>query len=96
MNNGRPKNGMFITVPKKFKGFAEEMPTNHWRLQAVTLIIPNNRILILNSYFPTDPKVSDFDTNDLLSTLSAINDILENVEFSTLVWTGDNAIFCEI
>ena len=53
LNNGRPKNGMFIAVPKKFKGCAKEIPTNHWRLQAVTLIIPNNRILILNSYFPT-------------------------------------------
>ena len=74
LNNGKPKNGMFIAVPKKFKGCAEEMPTNHCRLQAVTLIIPNNRILILNSYFPTDPTVSDFDTSDLLSSLSAIND----------------------
>ena len=25
LNNGRPKNGMFIAVPKKFKGCAEEM-----------------------------------------------------------------------
>ena len=82
LNNGRPKNGMFIVVPKKFKGCAKEMPTNHWRLQAVTLIIPNNRILILNSHFPTDPKESDFDTSDFLSTLSAINVILENAELS--------------
>ena len=27
LNNGRPKNGMFIAVPKKFKGCAKEMPT---------------------------------------------------------------------
>lgn len=89
LNGGRPKNGMFITVPKKCKECVKEIRTNHWRLQAITLTSPSNRILILNSYFPTDPKVSDFDTSDLLSTLSAINDILENAEFSTVVWTGD-------
>ena len=76
LNNGRPKNGMFIAVLKKFKGCAKEMPRNHWMLQAVTLIVPNNRILILNSLIP------------------AINDIVENAEFSTVVWTDDiNANF---
>ena len=85
---------MFIAVPKEFKDCARELPTNHWRLQAITLSIPNNNILIINSYFPTDPKVCDFDTSDLLPTLSAINVILENAEFSTIVWTGDiNADF---
>ena len=94
LNNGRPKNGMFIAAPKEFKDCARELPTNHWRLQAIMLSIPNSNILILNSYFPTDPKVCDFDTSDLLSTLSAINVILENAESSTVVWTGDiNADF---
>ena len=71
-----------------FKGCAKEMPTNHWRLQAVTLIIPNNRILILNSYFPTDSKVSDFDTSDLLSKMRSLAQ-----------WFGlvtSTQIFCEI
>ena len=85
---------MFIAVPEILKDCSKEIETNHWRLQAITISIPNNKILVINSYFPTDPKVSDFDTSDLLSTLSTISEILENEDFSAAVWTGDiNASF---
>ena len=50
--------------------------------------------MIINTYFPTDPKTSDFDTTDLLSTLDAINDVLTSNEFDHVIWSGDfNADF---
>ena len=50
--------------------------------------------LIINTYFPQDPKCDDFDEADLLLTLSAIGDIIISCDFNRLVWTGDiNADF---
>ena len=64
LHNGRAKNGMFITIPMEFKEFAKEVNTFNWRTQALTLTFPENKIMIINSYFPTDPEGNEFDTSD--------------------------------
>ena len=92
--NGRPKNGMFIAVPNEIKELVVDVSPNHWRVQAITLQAPGNILLIMNSYFPNDPKTSEFDTSELLTTLSAINSVMEGNEFDNIIWTGDiNADF---
>ena len=35
-NYGRPKNGMFMAVPDKFKERISDVSPTHWRVQAVT------------------------------------------------------------
>ena len=91
---GRTKNGMFIAVPLAFKEYVKNESPNHWRIQAVVIRCENSKTLIINSYFPTDPRTNDFDTSDLLSTIDAINETLDTVDFDNVVWTGDiNADF---
>ena len=93
-DNGRPKNGMFIAVPLAIKEKVTDVSPHHWRVQAVILHTQNNRILLVNTYFPTDPKVQAFDMTDLFTTLSAINDVLQRNNFDSVVWAGDiNADF---
>ena len=87
--NGRPKNGMFIAVPDELKEYVVDVSPNHWRVQAIILITPKNKMLIINSYFPTDPQVLNFDPSELLTTLSAINDVLNDNAFDSVIWTGD-------
>ena len=94
MDCGRPKNGMFIAVPEEIKELVTDISPNHWRIQAVILQTVNNRILIINSYFPTDPKIADFDESELLTTLSTIESVLDENEYDDVVWAGDiNAEF---
>ena len=91
---GRPKNGMFIAAPNKIKENVFEVSPQHWRIQAVIISTSNSKVLIINTYFPTDPKTSDFDPTDLLSTLDAINDVLTSNEFDRVIWSGEfNADF---
>ena len=93
-DDGRPKNGMFIAVPIELKESVEDVSPNHWRVQAVLLHTKDNIIMVINSYFPTDPKVSDFDSSELMTVLSTIQDLLNRHEFNTIVWAGDlNADF---
>ena len=54
---------MFIAIPNDIKEHVNDVSPAHWRVQAITLPTPYNKILIINSYFPTDPKVSEFDTS---------------------------------
>ena len=89
LHRGRAKNGMFIAIPKFMEQNTKNVSPDHWRLQALTLNMSNNKILVINSYFPTDPKIKDFDTDDLFSTLSAIQGILNDNSFDSVIWMGD-------
>ena len=35
-----------------------------------------------------DPRINDFDTSDLLTTLDTMNEILDSEEFYNMVWVG--------
>ena len=94
-DNGRPKNGMFIAIPAAIKEFVTDISPNHWRVQAVIVHTESNKIMIINSYFPTDSRVSEFDSSELLTVLSTIQDLLSRDDFNSVIWTGDiNADFC--
>ena len=80
---------MFIAVPDELKEYVVDVSPNHWRVQAIILITPKNKMLIINSYFPTDPQVLNFDPSELLTTLSVINDVLNGNDFDSVIWTGD-------
>ena len=93
-DNGRPKNGMFIAVPTEIKEFIKDISPNNWRVQAVLVHAKDNTILIINTYFPTDPKTQEFDTSELMITLSTIQELLSRDDFNSVIWAGDiNAEF---
>ena len=93
-DKGRPKNGMFVAVPAVMKEYVEDVSPNHWRVQAILVRTSDSAIMIINTYFPTDPKVPDYDSSELMTTLAAIQELLTRKDFNSVVWTGDiNADF---
>ena len=91
---GRPKNGMFIAIPKYLKANVVDVSSSSSRLQAVILKTGYRNMLILNTCFPQDPKTDDFDIDDLLITLIGIQNIFKENDCTEVIWTGDiNADF---
>ena len=85
---------MFIAVPNEIKENIQDVSPNNWRVQTIVVRTLTSKILIINSYLPTDTQLQDFDTSEVLTTLSAINDVINDNEFDNLMWTGDlNADF---
>ena len=85
---------MFIAVPRDLSELVKDVSPPHWRIQAVVLSTPKSDLLIINSYFPTDSRLVDFDTTDLYSTLAAIGSVIDDNACDSIVWTGDiNADF---
>ena len=90
---GRPKNGMFIAVPSILKDAAKEITVSSERLQCVIVELNSWKMLLVNSYFPTDPR-ADFDENELLILFAEIEKVIEECEFDRVVLGGDfNADF---
>ena len=88
-DKGRPRNGMFIAFPEMFKSKFEDISPAYWRIQAVRIKSENRVTVIVNSYFPQDPKTQRFDEGELIETLECIQNIIENNQFSHFIWTGD-------
>ena len=85
---GRPTNGMFIAVPSTLKESVSEVPVASDRLQCVILRLNEAKILLINSYFPTDPR-TDFDENELLVLFDEIKKIIDDNIFDHIVLGGD-------
>ena len=91
--DGRPKNGMFIAIPISLKDAVKEIPVVSDRLQCATVDIDESKILLINSYFPTDPR-ADFDEQELLAIFAEITKIVDENSFNHFVLGGDlNADF---
>ena len=91
--DGRPKNGMFIAVPASQKEATKEISVSSDRLQCVVVDVKSCKLLLVNSYFPTDPG-TDFDENELLLLLAEIKKTIDENTFDHVVFGGDiNADF---
>ena len=69
--NGRPKNGMFVAIPENLNAEVEDVSPPCSRVQAITFKTEQRQLLILNTYFPQDPKTCVLDAGDLLTTIEA-------------------------
>ena len=93
-DKGRPKNGMFVAFPEHIKNMVSDVSPGFWRIQAVKFTFSNSTTLLINSYFPTDPRRPDADQSDLLETITHIKDVIRKNDFDSLLWSGDiNADF---
>ena len=63
------------------------------RVQAVVVDL-KSKVLWLNTYFPGDPGVENFDETELRETLAGVKWAIENSEYDNILWCGDiNADF---
>ena len=94
LDTGRPKGGLFMVFPNFMKNQVTDVSPRFWRIQAVTLKLKTATLLLINTYFPTDNLRQNEDHEDLQETLGHINNIIENTEFTSVLWGGDlNADF---
>ena len=62
---GRAKGGLFISVPSYFRNNIQDISPGYWRLQAVLVKTQGSIILLINSYFPVDPRTVNIDETEI-------------------------------
>ena len=50
---------------------------------------PGSKLLWLNTYFPTDPQIVNFDDTELRGTLRDIEKIMDDTEYDDVILGGD-------
>ena len=89
LSSGRPSNGMFIAFPDSTKNQVTDVSPDFWRVQAVQIQFKSSTLLLINSYFPTDPQRNNCDETDLLDTLAHIRNVLVMNPCDKVIWLGD-------
>ena len=55
---------MFIAVPNEIKENIQDVSPNNWRVQAIVVRTLTSKILIMNSYLPTQLQDFDWELNE--------------------------------
>ena len=58
-------------------------------MQAARISFKSSNILLINTYFPTDPQRENQDESDLLETLGYVKKVVEQNACDGLLWAGD-------
>ena len=62
---------------------------DNFKIQAQVLEFPSGKLLWLNTYFPTDPQLLNFDDTELLETLRDIEKIMDDTDYDDVILAGD-------
>ena len=87
--SGRAKAGLAQLSRGELDVKKVRVVTTNFRLQAQVLELPTSRVLWLNTYLPTDPRLQQYDDSELQEVLEEVRNILNNIQFDDLVWGSD-------
>ena len=87
---GRAANGMFIAVPEQLRNKCKDISPHHSRIQAILLETKEKSMMIINAYFPPDPKTGIYENDsELEDVLAAIENLVEAHQCNCMVLVGD-------
>ena len=88
-DSGRPMGGLAQLQLESIQTKAKRISCENPRIQAQILSFKNISILWINTYFPTDPQVANFDDTELRKVLSDIENIMDSEEYDHILLNGD-------
>ena len=89
VSRGRGKGGLATLWDKSLTKYVSKVSTNNFRLQGTKFSLPCGSFLLLNTYFPCDPRVNQFDETELLTLLGEIRQVLIKEECIYNLVLGD-------
>ena len=76
VSKGRGKGGLATLWDKGLTKYVSHVKTVSFRLQATKFDLPSGSLLLLNTYFPCDPRVNDFNEDEILALLLEIKTMM--------------------
>ena len=89
VSRGRGKGGLATIWKKSLTKYVSKIDCINPRLQATKFSFPSSTLVVLNAYFPCDPRNSRYDDAEILNVLSEINNIVTNGGIHNFLLAGD-------
>ena len=88
-DTGRAKGGLAQLAVKNVLVRQQKLVTGGWRVQAQVLHFGEWRLLWVNVYFPTDPRILNFNDNELLEVQAELEAVLQGGGYDACLVGGD-------
>ena len=89
VSKGRGKGGLATIFSKKITKYVSKIKCDNYRLQATKFNFPSGPVLVINTYFPCDPRTVNFDDTELVGLLTDIQNIIVQSSISSIWLAGD-------
>ena len=78
---GTPKHGMFIALPVNLRNKVKDISPNSSRVHAMVLDTDSEKLMIINTYFPQDPKTVTYELDsDMEDALAVIENMMDSYQ----------------
>ena len=74
---------------KPLTKYVSKLPCKNFRIQATKFALPGSSLLIINTYFPCDPLVDNFNDAELVALLADLHSLARQAQCTDVVITGD-------
>ena len=85
VTKGRGKSGLVTLWKNCLTRYVSKIDTSNFRIQATKFSIPGSHFVLVNAYFPCDPRVDNFDEGEILSILAEIQTIVDESNCSNVI-----------
>ena len=86
---GRAKGGLATLWHPSLTKYVSKIKSDNFRLLGTKFSFPSGTILIINSYFPCDPRTAAFDDTEILGTLADITSMIDSADCQSVLIAGD-------
>ena len=76
VSRGRGKGGLAIIWKKSLTKYVTKIPSDNFRVQGAMFNFPDCDFLVINSYFPCDPRTENYDDTELINLLADIESLI--------------------
>ena len=89
VTRGRGKGGLVTMWKKGLTKYVSKISCSNFRIQATKFKLPAGPVLIINSYFPCDPRTVNFDDSNLVTLLADLRSVVQLSECHSVILAGD-------
>ena len=89
VSKGRGKGGLVSIWSNKITKYVSQIKCENYRLQATRFDFPSGPLLVLNTYFPCDPRTRNFDDTELIKLLTDIQTVVLQSHVQNILLAGD-------
>ena len=89
VTRGRGVGGLATIWKRSLTKYVKRINCDNSRIQATMFHIPDCPLLVINTYFPCDPRSSHSDFTELIELLGDLEGIVSNVECTNILIAGD-------
>ena len=89
ISKGRGQGGLVTLWRKGLTKYVTKINCSSFRILATKFAFPSNDFLVINVYFPCDPRVDNFDEREVLTLLADLKTVIENANCQNILIAGD-------